>query len=197
MRLDKVNGDLRKMPPKDSEQPRQADFFYVCGKCPISCCVGVRPPVTSRRNAIIRYYLKANRIAIGNPFDKNVYLFPRESEDNSCIFLDKGTKKCRIHAVKPETCVAGPVTFDINLKTGRIEWFLKTERICPLAGALYRDKRALKSHLESARTELLKLVRDLDARALCAILKIEEPDTFKIGEEDLDTEVLAKLKASV
>jgi len=71
---------------------------------------------------------------------------------------------------------------------------LKTETICPLAGALHRDKRALKNHLESARRELLKLVHHLDIEALCAILKIEEPDTFKIGVEDLDIKVLMKLK---
>jgi Fe-S-cluster containining protein len=147
--------------------------------------------------AILQDYLQTNKIAIERPFEKTMYSFPRETADKHCVFLDKSTKKCSIHFAKPETCVAGPVTFDINLKTGRIEWFLKTEKICQLAGALYRDKKALKSHLECARTELLKLVHDLDAEALCAILKIEEPDTFKIGEEDLNSEVLTKLKSSI
>jgi Fe-S-cluster containining protein len=144
--------------------------------------------------ATISGYLKANGIDIESPFDKNVYSFPRETEDHRCVFLDKSMKRCRIHLAKPETCVAGPVTFDINLKTGKIEWFLKTEKICPLAGALYRDKKVLKSHLDSARRELLRLVRDLDAEALRTIVKIEEPDTFKISEENLDVEVLTKLK---
>lgn len=143
---------------------------------------------------MIQDYLKANNTANESLFEKSVYSFPKETEDNWCIFLDRNTKKCRIHPVKPETCVAGPVTFDINLKTERIEWFLKTERICQLAGALYKDKRALMSHMESARKELLQLVHDLDAEALREILKIEEPDTFKIGVEDLDIKVLMKLK---
>jgi len=182
------------MPQRVAERTRQADFFNVCGSCSTSCCSGARPPLTSRRMARIRDYLKANSIAIENPFEKNVYWFPREIQDNCCAFLNKSTNKCRIHPVKPETCVAGPFTFDINLKTGRIEWFLKTERICPLAGALYRDKRALNGHLECARKELLELVHELDAEALHAVLKIEEPDTFKISEEDLDTKVLTKLK---
>jgi Fe-S-cluster containining protein len=134
---------------------------------------------------------------IEKPFEKDVYLYPKETHDNWCIFFDKKTTKCRVHPVKPETCVAGPITFDIDMTTGRIEWFLKTEKICPLASALYRNKPALKSHLKSAREELLRLVHDLDAEALRAILKIEEPDTFKIGEEDLNVEVLAKLKVSV
>jgi len=140
--------------------------------------------------------LKANKIAVERPFEKNMYSFPRETENKRCVFLDKNTKKCRVHPVKPETCVAGPVTFDINLKTGKIEWFLKTEKICPLAGAIYRDKNVLNSHLDCARKELLKLIHDLDSEALRAILKIEEPDTFKIGEEDLDASVLTKLKSS-
>jgi len=182
------------MTQKIGEQSRQANFFHVCGSCPISCCSGARPPLTSRRRAIIKDYMKAHGIASENPFEKSVYSFPRETGDNLCVFLDRSTKKCGIHPVKPETCVAGPVTFDIRVKTARIEWFLKTERICPLAGALYRDEGALKSHLKSARRELLKLVHDLDAEALRAILKIEEPDTFKIGEEDLDIQALTKLK---
>lgn len=183
------------MTEKEGKQLRQANFFQVCEKCPISCCVGAQPPVTSKRKTIIKNYLKATGLAIENAFEeKNMYTFPREIEGNQCVFLDKNTKKCRIHSVKPETCVAGPITFDINLKTRKIEWFLKTEEICPLAGALYRNKSELQRHLESARRELLKLVHDLDAEVLRAILKIEEPNTFKIGEEELNAEVLAKLK---
>jgi hypothetical protein len=90
--------------------------------------------------------------------------------------------------------VAGPITFNINPQTSKIEWFLKTEKICPLAGALFNSKVELQRHMASAKRELLTLVHDLDAEALQAILTIEEPDTFKIGEDDLDAEVLSKLK---
>lgn len=186
------------MPEKMGEQIRQADFLNVCANCPISCCVGARPPVTSERKMTIENYLKTAGLMIENAFEeKNRYTFPKEIEGNKCVFLDKNAKKCLIHSVKPETCAAGPVTFDVNLKTGEIEWFLKTEKICPLAGVLYKNKWELQSHLESARRELFKLVNDLDAEALQAILKIEEPDTFKIGEDDLNPEVLAKLNSVV
>jgi Fe-S-cluster containining protein len=185
------------MSEKVYEQPRQANFFNICENCPLGCCVGTRPPVTSNRKMIIENYLKDAGLAIENAFEEeNTYIFPRETEGNQCIFLDKTTKKCRIHPVKPETCVAGPITFDINPKTGEIEWFLKADKICPLAGELYKNKWELQSHMESARKELLKLVDDLDADALQAILKIEEPDTFKIGEDDLNPEVLAKLNST-
>jgi len=143
---------------------------------------------------IIESYLKGNGTHVEDAFEeKKAYRFPREIEERRCCFFDRKTKKCQVHAVKPETCVAGPITFDINGDTGKIEWYLKTEKICPLAGALFRSKNELQRHVESAKRELLTLVRDLDAEALQAILKIGEPDTFKIDEDDLDAEVLRKL----
>ncbi len=184
------------MTKKTNEQNRQSDFFSVCGTCPVSCCSDVRPPLSDKRMALIQGYLKTNKLAFETPFDRNVYSFPRETSDKHCVFQDGKNKRCMVHSAKPETCVAGPVTFDINLKTGRIEWWLKTANICPLAGALYKDKKALENHLQNARKELLRLVRDLDAEALRAILKIDEPDTFKISEEALDAEALKKLKPS-
>lgn len=128
-----------------------------------------------------------------DPFENAEYAFPRETQDGYCIFFDKTTKKCRIHSVKPETCVAGPITFDINKQTGKLEWFLKTEKICPLAGALYRDEESFEKHAKSAKNEVLSLVQDLDSEALRAILSIEEPDTFKIGEDILPSKVVAEL----
>jgi Fe-S-cluster containining protein len=182
------------MSQKTGEQPRQNDFFYICASCPTGCCRGVKPPLTSRRMTIIQNYLNANGVGIMNPFEKTTYSFPREVDGDYCVFWNRRTKRCAVHQVKPETCVAGPVTFDINTKTGKIEWFLKMEKICRLAGALYRDKKALNSHLESARTELLSLVHDLYDEDLRAIMKVEEPDTFKIDEEDVDADVLKKLE---
>jgi len=125
-----------------------------------------------------------------------MYTFPKENKGGNCIFFNKGTGRCIIHLVKPETCVSGPVTFDINLKTGKIEWFLKMEKICPLAGILYKDKDALWSHLEFAKREIITLVHDLNPEELSAILKIEELETFKIGEDELDPKILVKLRVS-
>lgn len=129
-----------------------------------------------------------------NPFVDREYSFPKETEDGYCVFLDKTTKRCRIHSVKPETCVAGPITFDIDLETRKVEWFLKTDEICSLAGVLYRNKKPFKKHMQSAKREILRLVRDLDAQALRRILTIEEPYTFKVGEDPLSPKVVAKLK---
>ena len=66
------------------------------------------------------------------------------------------------------------------LKTGKIEWFIKMQKICPLAGLVFEDKTLLKSHIESAKREIRRLADELDSKALDAILKKDEPETFKI-----------------
>lgn len=176
------------------ERSRQSDFFHICSNCRIGCCKGARPPITPSRRRSIQDYLTREGIKIENPFEKTVYTFPKEHEDGNCVFFNGGTGRCIIHSVKPETCVSGPITFDINLKTGKIEWFLKMEKICPLAGALYKDKEALLRQVESAKREIITLVHELSPEELSAILKIEEPETFQIGEDELDPKILAKLR---
>jgi hypothetical protein len=124
-----------------------------------------------------------------------MYTFPREDAEGYCVFYDKQTRKCKVHPVKPETCVAGPITFDINKQTQKIEWYLKMEKICPLAGILHKNGEILKKHLESAKKEIFRLVHGLDPEALRAILKIEEPETFKIDEDPVGSDVLTKLNS--
>ncbi|MEM2281695.1 MAG: YkgJ family cysteine cluster protein, partial [Candidatus Bathyarchaeia archaeon] len=176
-----------------AEEERQENFFNVCGSCRISCCWDARPPITVEREKTILEYLKTHSIRIDNPFVHGEYTFPRETADGYCIFYDKATRRCVVHPVKPETCVAGPITFDINVKTGKIEWYLKMEKICPLAGVVHQNKALLESHFEIARKEILRLVRELSPKALKAVLKREEPETFKIGEEEIEREILDKL----
>jgi Fe-S-cluster containining protein len=185
------------MSSKTSPEVRQSDFLNVCAKCGIDCCNGARPPLTAKRKKLIKSYLEANGGFVSNPFEDREYAFPTEIDTGHCTFFDKDSAKCRIHPVKPETCVAGPITFDINVKTGKIEWFLKMEKICLLAGVLNQDKAALEKHMKSAKREILRLVRGLDSLALRAILTIEEPDTFKIDEDNLDSKVITKLKRSI
>lgn len=175
---------------------RQSNFFDICGRCSAHrCCQSTRPPLTIRRRQIIDAYLKEQKFHVENPFTQTAYFFPREDAEGYCIFYDKKTKKCQIHPVKPETCVAGPITFDINVKNQKIEWHLKMEKICSLAGAVGKNEETLKKHLESAKREILKLVGELDSKSLRAILKIEEPETFKIGEDNITKDVLDKLFA--
>jgi hypothetical protein len=69
------------------------------------------------------------------------------------------------------------------------------EKICPLAGVLYKNGEVLKKHLESAKKEILRLVHELEPEALRAILKIEEPETFKIDQDPIESYVLDKLQS--
>lgn len=172
---------------------RQKDFFYVCGKCSIDCCRDAKPPITPRREEAIIAYLEKRGIRVEQPFIHAEYTFPREDAAGYCIFYDKGSRKCLVHPVKPETCVAGPVTFDLNKASRKIEWYLKTEEVCPLAGVMLRDTKLLKEHLETAKEEILRLIRELKPEALRSILKREEPDTFKIGEDYIDENLLRAL----
>jgi len=110
-----------------------------------------------------------------------------------CVFQNPKTRKCLVHSVKPETCVAGPITFDINVKTGKIEWYVKMDTLCQLAGIVYRNKTLLEEHLKSAKREILRLVMELDPGDLKAILQKAEHETFKIAEETVDRKVLQKL----
>jgi len=179
------------------QNKRQTDFFNICGQCKISCCQNARPPTTSKRRKIIEAYLKKQKIHVENPFVRTAYIFTREDAEGYCVFYDKKTRKCLIHFVKPETCVAGPITFDINMPSRKIEWYLKKEEICPLAGVLYKNKGTLQKHLKSAKKEIFRLVSELDSEALNAILKIEEPETFKIDEDNAGKDILSKLTGSL
>ena len=89
--------------------------------------------------------------------------------------------------------MAGPVTFDINFSTKKVEWFLKKSELCAFAGILYNDKAAFKQHLEAAKKELTELICQLNADELGAIVRIAEPQTFKVDEDDLPLEVKEKL----
>jgi Fe-S-cluster containining protein len=176
-----------------TQSGRESSFFDVCNQCGGACCRNARPPLTIKRKQIIEAYLKEQKFPFSSPFVQAEYIFPKENAKEYCVFYDKKTGKCLIHSVKPETCVAGPVTFDINIKTRKIEWHLKMEKICSLAGVLYKNKGALKMHVELAKKEILALVSELDSEALKAILKIEEPETFKISEDNIGKDILDKL----
>ncbi|WXG46857.1 MAG: YkgJ family cysteine cluster protein [Candidatus Atabeyarchaeum deiterrae] len=184
------------------ESQRQDNFFDVCGQCKASCCKDARPPVSSTRRKTIEDYLKSHRLKeVDPPYfnDEHGYTHPRETFDGFCTFYDKNTKLCRIHQVKPETCVAGPITFDINPKTKRLEYYLKLETICSLASKMYKTRNendVLRKHRISAKKEIRRLIVDLDQNALKNILKIEEPETFRIEEEEIEEAKKKKLASA-
>ncbi len=168
--------------------------FDVCAHCNIMCCQGANPPLSEKRKKIITEYLLKNSAAVSGLFVDDEYSHPSADSEGYCAFFNKKTGKCSVHLVKPETCVAGPITFDINLKTKKVEWFLKKANICAFAQILFEDKDRFNQHLNAAQLELMGLISELDGKALCAIIKIPEPETFKVGENDLPKEVKCKLE---
>ena len=173
---------------------RKTCSFDVCCRCKRVCCQDAKPPLTLKRQKMMEDYLERQKIRVENPFSHEKYSFPTVDKIGFCAFYIKKTGKCLVHPVKPETCRAGPVTFDINRLTRKVEWYLKTSEKCALAKALYEDDDLFREHFEAARAEILRLIRELDAEALRAILLIEEPQTFKIGEDALPEEAMEKLR---
>lgn len=177
-----------------TEDNKGTTYSYdVCSGCKIICCQDAKPPLSESRKKILKAYLSKQKINVDKPFTKESYFYPSVDEQVLCIFNSKETKRCIVHSVKPETCRAGPITFDINFKTKKVQYFLKKTEICAYAGELFKNKTAFKEHYEVAKKEVMHLIEELSADELRELMKIDEPQTFKVGEDDLPFDVVKKL----
>jgi Fe-S-cluster containining protein len=167
--------------------------YDVCGECKIICCQDAKPPLSENRKKILKEYLGKQKINVDKPFTKESYSYPSVDEQVLCIFNSKETKRCIVHSVKPETCRAGPITFDINFITKKVQYFLKKSEICAYAGELFKNKVAFEKHYDVAKKEIMRLIEELSADELQELMKIDEPQTFKVGEDDLSVEIVKKL----
>ncbi|XES76899.1 MAG: YkgJ family cysteine cluster protein [Candidatus Bathyarchaeia archaeon] len=167
--------------------------FDVCSQCSMICCQDANPPLTSNRRKILTEYVKAQNLSVTELFAGTDYSHPATDSDGVCVFYNKKTRRCMVHPVKPETCRAGPITFDINLQTRKVEFYLKEGKICAFAQFLFENEENLKQHLEGAKPEIMRLICELDVDELKAILMIPEPETFKVDENELPKEVAEKL----
>lgn len=165
----------------------------ICCMCKEHCCFDARPPLSVERRKAIEAYFSEKKIKIQYPFTFRSYHFATADDTGLCVFYDKQTKQCVVHPVKPETCRAGPVTFDINCSTRKIEWHLKMTSVCAFARRLVENPERFQEHLKIAKRELMRLVCQLEPEDLQAILKIPEPLTFKVGEDDLPQSVAEKV----
>ncbi len=145
----------------------------VCVRCGGQCCIGSRPPLSERC-----YHRMLAKGVPDDAFERNGYRHIRTRADGSCLFRDNG--KCGIHTIKPETCRAGPFTFDV--RGDRIDIFLKLRKICPLVGLLEDVPEAYDQQYATAVRIITRLVSNLTDEELAAICRIEEPDTEKIAE---------------
>ncbi|MEM2426271.1 MAG: YkgJ family cysteine cluster protein [Archaeoglobaceae archaeon] len=152
------------------------DFIEVCSKCGGKCCFEAKPPISNKRlKILLENGISSDFVEFGK------YKHLKLKEDGYCVFFDNG--KCKIHGIKPETCVAGPITFDI--REGKLELYIKKETICPLVKFLKENEDVLKEHMNIALEKILDLIRELEKGELEEILKIEEPETEKIFEVNL------------
>ena len=145
----------------------------ICDKCGGRCCYYARPPLTEERISIL--------LKNGATFDDILFQSYRKLDLKStgfCIGYDQG--RCRFQAVKPETCVAGPFTFDIH--DGKLEMYLKQERICDLVTFLKGNPDVYREQYELALQSIKHLIRSLPKEELTELLKVEEDSTDKVSE---------------
>ncbi|MFA5269241.1 MAG: YkgJ family cysteine cluster protein [Methanoregula sp.] len=145
----------------------------VCMQCGGRCCNEAHPPLSD--------HCYQRLVSEGVPeasFEWRGYRAVRTRENGTCIFCNGN--KCSIHTIKPETCRAGPFTFDV--KGDIIEIFLKYETICPVVGLLREDPEAYGHQFALAKKSITHLVRNLTDEELEAICRIDEPETEKVAE---------------
>lgn len=153
----------------------------ICMKCGGRCCYYAKPPLTEERITIL--------LENGMTFNDIVFGTYRKLDCKStgfCVGFKDG--KCRVQPVKPETCVAGPFTFDV--RGDKLEIYLKKERMCDLVSFLRSNPEVYQEQYELAVQNIQNLVRNLPREELTEVCKVDEPDTVKVGEYSL-AEVLA------
>jgi Fe-S-cluster containining protein len=146
-----------------------------CCSCQLQggCCFEARPPLTEKR---------IETLTAGGVGPESIefagYRRLKLKPDGFCVLFENGM--CSVHSIKPETCVAGPFTFDMQGTILQI--FLKKERICPMVKVLKENRDAYDGLFQAAVEKIADLVRALPKDELAEILKIEEPETDLVAE---------------
>ena len=144
----------------------------ICLNCGGHCCHEAHPPVSE--------HCHERLLSEGVPpdfFENHGYRHVKSRADGTCICWNGG--KCSIHAIKPETCRAGPFTFAVKGDT--IEIFLKFESICPLVRILKEVPAAYDQQYSLAVKSITHLVANLTDDELEVICRIDEPETEKVA----------------
>ena len=145
----------------------------ICMRCDGHCCHDAHPPISSS------CYERLTKSGVPQEmFESEGYTRLKTKKNRECILLVNG--KCSIHSCKPETCRAGPFTFDV--RNDVIEIFLKYELICPMVRLLKDVPEAYEQQYNTAAKSIAHLVRNLSDAELAAVCLVDEPDTEKIAE---------------
>jgi Fe-S-cluster containining protein len=145
----------------------------ICDKCGGRCCYYARPPLTEERISI----LLENGMSLDDVLFREHRMLDCKST-GFCVGFADG--RCRVQSVKPETCSAGPFTFDV--RNGKLEIYLKKERICDLVAFLKGNPAVYNEQYELAVEKIQHLVRQLPPEELESVCRVDEPETDKIAE---------------
>ena len=150
-----------------------------CDDCHLAggCCFEARPPLSQKRiDMLMENGVSADAIEFVGY--KRLCL----RQDGFCVLFRDG--KCSIHDIKPETCVAGPFTFDI--KGDMLQIFLKRENICPMVRFLRANRKAYDALFETSVEKIMDLIRSVPEEEMAQILQIDEPQTDLVAEIRLE-----------
>lgn len=145
----------------------------ICRECGGACCIGAHPPLTLERRRVIE-----DLLGTGEYFEYAGYMRLKCTADGSCVLLEQG--RCRVNSHKPETCLAGPFTFEV--RDGVIDLYLKKKSICPLVAFLESNREAYREQFNLAVRSIRRLVSRLSDAELGVINSIDEPETEKVAE---------------
>lgn len=150
-----------------------------CDDCHLAggCCFEARPPLSQKRiDILMENGVSADAIEFVGY--KRLCL----RQDGFCVLFRDG--KCSIHDIKPETCVAGPFTFDIE--DDMLQIFLKRESICPMVRFLRANRKAYDALFETSVEKIMDLIRSVPEEEMAQILQIDEPETDLVAEIRLE-----------
>jgi len=150
-----------------------------CDDCHLAggCCFEARPPLSQKRIDI----LMENGVS-ADAIEFVGYKRLRLRQDGFCVLFRDG--KCSIHDIKPETCVAGPFTFDIE--GDMLQIYLKRESICPMVRFLRANRKAYDALFETSVEKIMDLIRSVPEEEMAQILQIDEPQTDLVAEIRLE-----------
>ncbi len=146
-----------------------------CNECHLvgGCCFDARPPLSQERiDILLKNGVSADAVEFVG------YKRLRLKPDGFCVLFQDG--KCSIHSIKPETCVAGPFTFD--MKGNILQIFIKRESICPMVRFLKANRKAFDGLFEASVERIMELVDKVPPLEMAEILKIDEPETDLVAE---------------
>jgi uncharacterized protein len=144
----------------------------ICETCGGKCCIGACPPLcTERIGTILSHGDYRDRI------EEQGYRRIKTKENGECSMMEHG--RCIIHDFKPETCLAGPFTFDVTGTSLAI--YLKQEAICPLVTLLKADRAMYDRQYGRAIETISHLVARLPEDELQVISSIPEDETVLVA----------------